>query len=310
MGRCGCGARLALCLALVLASGPARAHLPDEPLPAWALHWTFEPWVLVLLAISAVGYAAGLVRLWRHAGRGRGVTVRQAIAFALGWLSLVVALVSPLDALGLQLFSAHMLQHEILMVVAAPLMCLSRPLVLWTWALPPSARRRVGGWTRAGRWRAFWGGLTAPASGWVLHAVALWAWHVPALFEASLHHEGVHTLQHASFLATALLFWWPCFRHGGPALQGRALVYLFTTMLHTGALGALLTLSPHVWYPSYGTTAPALGLDALEDQQLGGLLMWVPAGLAYVGVGLMLVARWAGLTQPAALAGSTARRAP
>jgi putative membrane protein len=275
----------------------ARAHAGGGP-PSWQLHWSFEPLVLVPIVLSALLYALGLARLWREAGAGRGITRAQALWFALGWLALVVALVSPLDPLGIELFSAHMLQHELLMVVVAPLMCLGRPLVAWTWALPIAWRRRAGGWTQSPAWRATWRGLTAPLASWSLHAVALWGWHVPALFEAALHDNAVHTLQHLSFLGTALLFWWAVLKPAPRAKQGGAMLYLFTTMVHTGALGALLALSPTLWYPSYQASASALGLDPLQDQQLGGLVMWVPAGLAYVAAGLVLAMRWAGLFTP------------
>lgn len=272
----------------------AQAHIGAAP-PDWHLHWSFEPWVVGCLLLSVWGYGVGVRRLWREAGRGRGISLRQALAFAIGWLSLAIALVSPLDPLGVQLFSAHMLQHELLMVVVAPLMCLGRPLAAWTWALSLRWRQRVGGWTRASAWAVAWAAITAPLTSWGLHAVALWGWHVPALFEAALHDDGIHTLQHLSFLGTALLFWWSVLKPAPRSAQGGAMVYLFTTMVHTGALGALLTLSPVIWYPSYQASASALGIDPLEDQQLGGLVMWVPAGLAYVAAGLALAMRWAGL---------------
>jgi len=144
--------------------------------------------------------------------------------------------------------------------------------------------RRVGGWFRHPARRVPWGWITAPLPAWGLHALALWAWHVPSWFEAALASQGMHTLQHASFLATALLFWWSVLGPARRDAQGIALVSLFTTMLHSSALGALLSLSSVAWYPSY----------ALEDQQLGGLLMWAPGGLAYLACGLALAARWMG----------------
>ncbi len=289
MHRLGRLAALVACLA----AGPARAH--GGGAPSWDLHWTLEPWVIACLVASAAAYGIGLRRLWHEAGPGRGVSAWQAGAFAGGWLALVVALVSPLDGLGGRLFSAHMLQHELMMVVVAPLMCLGRPLVLWTWAMPMAWRRRVGGWARGPRWAALWRGLTAPLAAWALHALVLWAWHAPRLFEAALHDEGIHALQHLGFLGSALLYWWSALAPGPRRLQGGALLSLFTTMLHTAALGALLTLSDGLWYPSYQASAAALGIDPLEDQQLGGLVMWVPAGVAYVAAALVLAARWAGL---------------
>jgi putative membrane protein len=286
---------LALAL-IVLAALPlaAKAHSLENPAAAAApFAWNFEAWLLALLLLSAGAYALGLWRLWKQAGRGRGIAQRQAAWFALGWLALVVALVSPLDSLGNHLFSAHMLQHELLMVVAAPLLVLGRPLAAWTWALPPAQRRRVGGSLQARGWQAFWGTLTDPLVAWALHAFALWAWHVPVFFNAALLDEGLHIAQHFSFLATALLFWWAVLGHDprGRFGAGHSTAYLFTTMLHTGALGALLTFSPRPWYSAYLEHTTALGFDPLQDQQLGGLLMWVPSGLAYVVAALWVFGR-------------------
>jgi putative membrane protein len=295
------GAVALLAIALVAGAPAALAHdsaTPASVSPAGPSQWSFEPWVLTLMTISAALYALGLWRLWNNAGPSRGISAMQAAAFAAGWFSLAAALVSPLDALGSRLFSAHMLQHEMLMLVSAPLLVLGRPLAAWTWAFSPLQRQAIGRWTRTGWWSAAWGTLTDPLSAWALHAIALWAWHVPGLFEAALHSNALHAMQHASFLVTALLFWWAVL--GGDArarTSGFAMLYLFTTMLHTGALGALLTLAPTPWYPAYAATTAALGLDALEDQQLGGLVMWVPGGLAYLVAGLAVMGRL--LSRPA-----------
>lgn len=286
-------------------SAAAFAHTGAEPATApW--RWSLEPWVLALLALSAALYGAGLLRLWRRAGVGRGIGRWQAAAFATGWLALAAALVTPLDALGSRLFAAHMVQHELLMVVAAPLLVLGRPLAAWTWAFAPPQRRRIGAATR---WRwlaAAWDAITRPVTAWTLHALALWAWHVPVLFEAALRHEAVHVLQHTTFLGTALLFWWAVL--GGDPRSPRggfALAYLFTTMMHTGALGALLTFAPTAWYPAYEQAGGGFGLTPVEDQQLGGLIMWVPGGIAYVIAGLALVGRL--LARPDVTPASTAR---
>ena len=281
----------------------ALAHpLPGDGAPAsshgWSLTWTFTPWVVGLLCVAAIAYVAGVFALWHHAGRAKGVSRRQAAAFALGWLALVAALVSPLDALSSQLFSAHMLQHELLMVVAAPLLVLGRPLAVFAWALPPLVRRRVVAGVRVPWLLGIWRTLTWAPNAWALHGIALWAWHLPAAFDAALGSSGWHTLQHTSFFATALLFWWEPLGGAARSRPGPALLYLFTTMLHTAALGALLTLSPALWYAPYGSTSAQLGIDALEDQQLGGLVMWVPSGIAYFATALAVVAR---LLRPAGL---------
>jgi putative membrane protein len=131
--------------------------------------------------------------------------------------------------------------------------------------------------------------LTAPASAWSFHAVALWLWHVPALFVAALDSEAIHVLQHTCFFTSALVFWWAALGRRLRAPDATSIAMLFTTMLHTSALGLLLTFSTTPWY---GSAPDFLGLTALEDQQLGGLVMWVPGGLAYLVGGLMIVSTW------------------
>ncbi|HEX2543945.1 MAG TPA: cytochrome c oxidase assembly protein [Ramlibacter sp.] len=274
-----------LALILLLAVPTARAHVPELPTAVPSMWtWNFEAWLLVLLALSAFGYAVGLQRLWANAGVGRGVAPSQAWAFAGGWMALVVALVSPLDPLGGRLFSAHMVQHELLMVIAAPLLVIGRPLATWTWAFSPAQRRSLGRAFQHRGWQGVWSTLTDPLVAWALHALALWGWHIPAAFNAALENEALHILQHVTFLGTALFFWWAVLGHDprGRYGAGHSAAYLFTTMLHTGALGALLSLAPTPWYSAYVPHTAALGFDPVEDQQLGGLVMWVPAGLAYV----------------------------
>lgn len=253
------------------------------------LHWHAQPWLVALLLAAAALYAFGIARLWRNAGIGRGIRVSAAVRFALGWIALVLALVSPLDPLGDVLFSAHMVQHELLMAVAAPLFVLGRPLEAWAWALPVPALRALAGVGRMPWLARAWAFVTEPLAAWSLHALALWLWHAPILFGMALESEAVHIAQHASFLGSALLLWWSVFGRGSRRPDGASLASLFTTMIHTGALGALLTFAPHPWYAHYGG---GFGLSALEDQQLGGLVMWVPGGVAYLAAALAIVGSW------------------
>lgn len=285
----------ALLLLALPASVLAHSDHREELISFEALHWSFDPWVIVPLAVSGWLYLQGLVRLWRSAGRGGGIRTWEASCFAAGWLMLIVALVSPLDPFGEALFSAHMVQHELLMLVAAPLMVLGRPLAVFVWAFPPRWRGTIGGAAKWMPWDVFWRFITHPLAAWWIHALVLWIWHVPPFFQASILDSTVHSWQHFSFLFAALLFWWSLFhgraRHGGP---GVAILYLLTTAMHTGVLGALLTFSERVWYPVYAPLTPAWGLTPLEDQQLGGLIMWVPGGLAYLVAALWLAARLLG----------------
>ena len=215
---------------------------------------------ILLLSAFALLYALGVRRLWRHAGRGRGVSAWNVAAVTAGFATLAFALLSPLHHLAEEKLWAHMVQHELLMVVAAPLLVAARPLGALAWVRP----FRLPAW------------LSDPYAGFALHAAAIWLWHIPGVFEAAVRSEAVHFAQHASFFASALIFW-----HGALAHAGVGVASLFATMMHTGALGALMALAGRSWYAGY----------SLDDQQLAGLVMWVPAGLAYPIAALYLMSR-------------------
>jgi putative membrane protein len=278
----------------------ALAHdgLPLAPHDIWSA-WSFEPAAVAGLLLTGWLYLRGVRSLWRSAGRGRGVQLWEASSFAAGWLLLVLALISPLHRLGGVLFSAHMTQHELLMALSAPLLVLGRPVVAWLWAVPLDRRKILGAWAAAAPVQTTWQFLTRPLVAWILHGTAIWVWHAPALYQQTLNNEGVHTLQHLSFLGTGLLFWWALLR-GREGRLGRpvAVLYLFTTAVHTSLLGALLTFSSRLWYPLYASNTAAWGLTPLEDQQLAGVIMWVPAGLAYMVAALAIAASWLGERRP------------
>ena len=244
-----------------------------------------EPSALVGIALAAWLYARGVRRLWRRAGRGHVVQPWQAACFAGGLVSLLVALESPLDALSEALFAAHMVQHLLLIVLAAPLLVLGAPLAPLLWALPAASRRPVGAWWHQASW------LARPALAFGLHSLALWAWHLPALYEAALASRGVHVLEHLSFVLTAALFWWSLL-HRGQAGYGVGVLYVFGLAIESTLLGALLTFSHNVWYTSHLGTTAAWGLSPLEDQQLAGLIMWVPGGVIYLVAALSLFGLW------------------
>ena len=253
--------------------------------------WGWEPLSIISLALSAALYIIGLRRIWGASRVGGGVRRWEALCFGIGWISLFIALVSPLHPWGQVLMSAHMTQHEILMLVSAPLLVLGRPLVVFLSALPVKTATALARASNAPAWRRTWHAICHPLSAWLIHAIALWAWHIPALFDATLRSELVHFLQHASFLGTALLFWWAVMTSRSAAMSyGLALLYVFTTALHNQVLAGLMTFSRTVWYPTYLETTQSWGLSPLQDQQLGGLIMWIPAGLVYIIAAIALVA--------------------
>ena len=258
----------------------------------WTM-WEFDPLIVFILISSGTVYTLGLRNLWRSAGVGHGITKGEAIYYALGWLSLAIALVSPVHVLGELLFSMHMTQHEILMLVSAPLIVLGRPFVAAAWAVPQRSRKTAGAALRSRAVNGTWSFVSNAAVAWIIHAIALWVWHVPAMFQATLRSDLVHTLQHASFFGTALLFWWAIlFGKRGLQSYGAGVLYLFTTMVQSGLLGIFLTLTSHVWYPAYSATTELFGLSPIEDQQIGGLIMWIPAGLVYMFAALVMFSGW------------------
>jgi cytochrome c oxidase assembly factor CtaG len=256
--------------------------------------WGWEPFTWLGLIVSAWLYVVGVRRLWHAAGRsGAGVRRWEAWCFATGWFALFVALVSPLHPWGKVLFSAHMTQHEILMLVAAPLLVLGQPLVASLRALPPGWARALAAASNRPWWRRTWLFVSNAFVAWLIHFVALWAWHIPALFQATLENEFVHAAQHLSFLLSALLFWWAVMRGRNAAINyGLAVLYMLTTAIHSGLLGALITFARTAWYPAYAGKTDSWGMTVLEDQQIGGLIMWVPACTVYVFAGLALFAAW------------------
>lgn len=280
--------RLAPLLGL-LAPGAAFAHPVGE-----AGHGGIEgAFFIVLMAVLIAGaflYSRGVHALWRKAGVGRGIRRGESVHFALGWTVLAASLLPPIDGWADRSFAVHMFQHELLMVVAAPLIILGRPLEAWTWAVSSSTRSFFATAMKTPLLRTVGHLTTLSLGAWTLHALALWLWHLPILFRAALSFPLIHILQHTCFFGSAIAYWWNVFGGRTRKPKGSAIASLFTTMLHTSALGALLTFAPSPWYAADGTRA--FGLSALEDQQLGGLIMWVPGGMAYMIAGLLIVGRW------------------
>jgi putative membrane protein len=268
------------------------AYHPQAPL---ALDWTWDPLPLVTLTTATGLYLLGITRMWAAAGKGHGVSWLRAACFVLGTVTALVALVSPLDRLSDDLFSAHMSQHELLMVVAAPLVVLGRPFAAYVWALPFSIRRAVGRGTRQPAVRGASQFISAPLFALVLHAVTRWLWHLPSLFEAAMRHEALHAFQHLTFFGSAALFWWALV-HGryGRAGYGLSVLFVFATALHTSILGVLIGVAPRLIYHIYQQRTQIHGWQPVDDQALAGIIMWVPSGVLFTLCGLALFAVWLG----------------
>jgi cytochrome c oxidase assembly factor CtaG len=273
-----------IAVAVVAFSRSACAH--GDATDDMRTAWTFDPWILAPLLGIALLYTTGSWRLRARQRRGSGW---RALAFWSGWLSLAGALVSPLHWLGEHLFTFHMIEHEILMAISAPLIVVARPIGPMLWALPSRPRLKAAKLLRSSPVRAIWRAITSGGNATLLHGVTIWAWHAPLLFDAAVENVTLHRLQHVSFFITAVLFWWPVLWRS-PA--GVAAWHVVVTMLHTSILGALMALAPRVLYGAQTAAAADWGLTPLEDQQLAGLIMWVPAGTIYAGAALVLFALW------------------
>lgn len=247
-----------------------------------------------LFAVAAA-YAIGVHRLRRRPAGRETIPAWRIAAFATGCASLAISLLSRLDALSDVLFSAHMAQHEILMLVSAPLMVLGRPFIPILWSFRASTRASFASLAKHRTIARVWERISRPFTVLLLHALVLWVWHVPALFEAALHDDAVHAFQHLGFFLTAALFWWTLV-HGryGRLGYGVGVLYVFATAMHTQVLGALLTFAAHNWYPTHASRTAAAHLDPLADQQLAGVVMWIPFGALFLIIGLALFAAWLG----------------
>jgi cytochrome c oxidase assembly factor CtaG len=248
--------------------------------------WTFEPQIVLGLVLLAVIYLAGLRDLARRGRLWHTVQPYQTVLFALGIFSLVLALLSPLDTLDGQVFTFHMTQHLLLLEVAPPLLLLGKPIPVLLVGLPRTLLRRA---TRAYRRTGWLEGLThflfTPVVVWAFYVGDLFLWHLPALYQATLTRPGLHLLEHLCFLTSGVVFWWVVLEPwpGTRRLHaGMRMAYDIAAMLPMGMLGALFTLVDTLWYPYYATHTLTRGLSPIDDQRLGGLIMWLAGSLIYM----------------------------
>ena len=246
--------------------------------------------LLLVLAVLATAYTRG----WRRLSAVRHAPpIWRAAAYALGLLTVAGALLSPLDDLAVSRFSAHMAQHLLLTMMAAPLLLLGNPLSLVLWGVPPGLRHRLAMPLRRDALpRSALSALTFwPAAG-LLHVASVWVWHLPVLYDAAAEHELVHAVEHVIFFVTALLFWWPIIRPAprlGPRLHpGLQIAYLLAATAQSTALGMLLAVPERAFYPHYARIATTLGISAVDDQMLGGGLMWSGAHMYLLPILMIL----------------------
>jgi cytochrome c oxidase assembly factor CtaG len=275
---------------------PILAHPGQPPAPhdLWGA-WNLDPVLLGGLLLAAWAFWRG-----QTSGPRRPVDSWRARCFSGALVALGLALLSPLDALSGSLASAHMVQHLLLLLVAAPLLALSAPSSAILRGSPLALRRASGRWRRRfGLTHGNLGALRHPAAVWLLSVGVVWFWHAAAPYDATLDNQLLHVLEHASFLVTAVLFWQVVVGVRGAARVsgGLGVLLVFAMAMQSVFLSVLLTFARTPWYSGYAATTAPWGLDPLTDQRLAGVIMWIPAGGIYLVVALALLVTWIRATE-------------
>lgn len=257
--------------------------MADLGLTFWLTAWNWEPSIVIGTALLVGLYLYGIGPLRRKYHLADEVKRGQVVAFLLGVFIMFLALVSPLDELGdSYLFSAHMVQHLFITLVGPPLLLIGTP----GWLLRPLWRNRTVFLIA----RVF----TFPALAFLLYNADFWLWHAPPLYNATLENQGIHILEHVTFIVFGILNWWPIFSPSEelPRLSlGGQILYIFLTGMPTVALGAGLTFFPPLYAP-YLAAPRIWGLSAAVDQQLGGLIMWIPGNIFYIVIVSIIFIQW------------------
>jgi len=268
----------------------AQAHTPADGAPLAGWHW--RPDVLLVLGLLGTVYARGWLRLRRRSARA--VSPRGLVLYVGALGALVLALISPIDALSSSRFSIHMVQHLLLVMLAPLFLLLANPLAVFLWGLPSGARRSFGRLLRRGsRGRSLLRMATAMPVTWALYVVNLWVWHHPYLYQRALREGSFHDLEHLLFFLTAVLFWWPVVnpapRLRGAPSYGVRIAYLVAATLQNTLLGMAISLPDRVLYPYYEALPGLKELSPIHDQALGGGIMWVSGHMYLIPI-LFLVA--------------------
>lgn len=248
----------------------------------WLTQWNWDPTIVTgtALIVGLYLYAIGPLRK-RH--QFEPARKGQIVAFMLGAGLMFLALVSPLDELGdSYLFSAHMVQHLFLTVVGPPLLLIGTP----EWFIRPIVRNKA--LFAVARF------LTYPAIAFVIFNADFFIWHAPALYNATLENQNIHILEHLTFILFGLLNWWPIFSPSKdlPRLSiGGQTLYMFASGMPIVLLGAGLTFAPPLYAP-YIVAPRVWGISAATDQQLGGLIMWIPVNIILIVIMSVLFLRW------------------
>jgi cytochrome c oxidase assembly factor CtaG len=279
-------------LVTLAALGGACAEAHDAAARGSALAWTADPGTLVPIIAAAAWYGVGLLR--SASERAHRLDWGRSVAFAGGIAVLILALQSPIDTVSDDLFSVHMAQHLFLMLAAPPLLVWSDPAMVFLRALPRQWRKALArAWVASSLGR----GMTVlmhPVTVWTLFSGVFVFWHAPGPYEWALENRWIHIGEHVTLFLTALAFWSIVIQVRGRRRLGYAATMMFvvSTAVLSGLPGALMIFAPRPLYPAHAAGVAEWGLTLLQDQEIAGLIMWIPAGSAYVIAAGWLFIAW------------------
>ncbi len=236
-----------------------------------------EPSLILALTTAAFLFAVGLARKSKGAAL-KPLEFRRAGYYALGLLVVLLALISPLENASEKLVCVHMAQHMLLVLVAAPLLAQSRFDIVLPWAIPYSGRQRLAQSYGRLRKSTLWRYVASPSVIWFAFVASFVAWHAPGPYRAALLHPALHELEHVT-LALSAIFFWSMALQG--ADRGAAIIWLATAAVATGLPGALILFAPHPVYEASISSEATIGW-IIEDQQIGGLIMWILGDAIYL----------------------------
>lgn len=262
--------------------------------------WDWRPDIILVLVLAGVIYVRG----WWHLRNRPARRSHRRAQLAAGWrlgahLSglavLVLALVSPIDFLGGQLFSMHMVQHLLLMMLAPPLLLIANPLPFALWGMPAGARREMGRLLKPmSASRHLLRTLTRPGVVWMVFIAVFLGWHDPHAYDAALRIDWVHDLEHITFFGASMLFWWHVTRAGphihGEFSPGLRVAYLLATVPINMLTGVAIAFAGKPIYSYYTAVPRVWGMTVMQDQMLGGVIMWIPGSMMFILAALILIA--------------------
>ncbi|MBT4126903.1 MAG: cytochrome c oxidase assembly protein [Chloroflexi bacterium] len=257
--------------------------------------WDFTSPPAVIFLLLAAAYTIGTIRLAARSDSDQNFWLKVAASFS-AFALLAIALAGPLDYYSGELFAAHMAQHIVIAMFAAPLLLVARPMPAYIWALPRPLRIGAGtALTGSGIVVRVLTLLTKPVVALPLFIGTLYGWHIPQAYNGSLENEWVHLFMHFTMFTTAILFWWPIV--GPPPIRTqlnypRRIVYLLLAVTPTALLAAIITLTKSVLYDFYIDQPGHFTWSTMEDQRTGGLFMWIPGNFVYLATMTVLFFRW------------------